>query len=46
MDAKEKIMVQLGLTEDDFKPVEINIAEEAYLLAEYNKIILEMMMEE
>lgn len=38
-----------NVTEEDFKPSEITaeeIAEEAYLKAEYNSILLEMLMEE
>ena len=37
-----------GLTEDDLKPQPTaqEIAEDAYLKAEYNSILLEMVMEE
>lgn len=47
-DLERKMMEKLGLTEDDFtpQPTTKEIAEEAYLKAEYNSILLEMMMEE
>lgn len=46
-DLERKMMEKLGLTEDDFEPqpTASEIAEEAYLKAEYNSILLEMMME-
>lgn len=42
------LMTAAGLTEDDFirQPTAQEIAENAYLLAEYNKILIEMMMED
>ncbi len=46
--AQKKMMEMLGLTEEDFEPQATTqeIAEEAYLKAEYNSILLELMMEE
>lgn len=43
-----ELMKIAGLTEADFKkqPTAQEIAEDAYLLAEYNNILIEMMMEE
>lgn len=49
MTVSEKRMAEaLGLTEEVFdqKLTPQEIAEEAYLIAEYNSILLEMMMEE
>lgn len=47
-EAQKKMMDKLGLTESDFKPQPTaqDIAEEAYLIAEYNSVLLELMMEE
>lgn len=44
---EKRMMEKLGLTEDDFvtQPTAKEIAEEAYLKAEYNSILLETMME-
>lgn len=44
----EKLMKANGLTQEDIapQPTAQEIAEEAYLKAEYNSILLEMMMEE
>ena len=46
----EKLLIEkAGLDEADFKPPEMTadeLAEEAYLTAEYNKILIEMMMED
>lgn len=48
MTPRDKLMQKLGLTEEDFRrqlsPQEI--AEEAYLTAQYNAVLIEMMMEE
>lgn len=46
--AQKKMMGSLGLTEEDFEPQPTaqEIAEEAYLRAEYNAVLLEVMMEE
>lgn len=46
--AQKKMMEILGLSEEDFEPQATaqDIAEEAYLKAEYNSILLELMMEE
>lgn len=41
-----KMMEILGLAPEDFKPNDFSIAEEAYLIAEYNSILLEILMEE
>lgn len=50
MNEMQKQMIkQLGLSEDEFEPTEIDrdaLAEEAYLKAEYNSVLLEMMMED
>ena len=41
-----KMMEKLGLAEADFEPVDKDVLlEEAYLKAEYNSILIEMMME-
>lgn len=41
-----KMMEKLGLTEEDFEPIDKNaLIEEAYLKAEYNSILIEMMTE-
>lgn len=46
-DAQKKMMEMLGLTEDDFTPVDKGILiENTYLKTEYNSILIEMMMEE
>lgn len=47
-EARKKMMEALGLTEEDFRPQPTaqEIAEDAYLLAQYNNILIEMMMEE
>ena len=47
-DAQKKMMDALGLTEEDFEPQPTaqEIAEEAYLKAEYNTVLIEVMMEE
>lgn len=46
-DAQKKMMEMLGLTKDDFTPVDKDILiENTYLKAEYNSILIEMMMEE
>ena len=43
---EKRMMEKLGLTEEDFKPVDKDVLlEEAYLKAEYNSILIEMMME-
>ena len=47
-DAQKKMMEKLELTADDFKPQPTaqDIAEEAYLTAQYNAVLIELMMEE
>lgn len=45
-DLQAKMMEKLGLTEEDFEPVDKDVLlEEAYLKAEYNSILIEMMTE-
>ena len=45
-DLQAKMMEKLGLIEQDFQPVDKGaLLEEAYLKAEYNSILIEMMME-
>ena len=48
MTPREKLMQKLGLTEDDFQPQPTaqEIAEEAYLTAQYNAVLIELMMED
>ena len=49
MTAAQKMMMdKLGLTEEDFRPQlsSQEIAEEAYLTAQYNAVLIEIMMEE
>ncbi len=44
---QEKMMSKLGLSKEEFEPLDKNtLIEEAYLKAEYNSILIEMMMEE
>ncbi len=46
---QKRMIKQIGLSENEFKPAEISsdaLAEEAYLKAEYNSVLIEMMMEE
>ena len=45
---EKRMMEKMGLTEDDFTPQPTTkaIADDAYLKAEYNSILLETMMEE
>ena len=45
---QRKMAAALGLTEEDFLPqlTAQEIAEEAYLLAQYNAVLMELMMEE
>ena len=47
-DIQKKMMDKLGLTEEDFLPQlsTQEIAEEAYLTAQYNAVLIEIMMEE
>ena len=47
-EAQKKMMDKLGLTDDDFHPQlsTQEIAEEAYLTAQYNAVLLEILMEE
>lgn len=46
-DAQKKMMEMLGLTEDDFSPVDKDtLIENTYLKTEYNSILIEMMMKE
>lgn len=45
-DLEKRMMEKLCLTEEDFEPIDKNVLiEEAYLKAEYNSILIEMMME-
>lgn len=47
-ESEKKMAAALELTEDDFRPglwIQ-EIAEEAYLTAQYNAVLIEMMMEE
>ncbi len=50
MNEMQKQMIKrIGLSEDEFEPTEIDrdaLAEEAYLKAEYNSVLIEMMMED
>lgn len=46
MDRFKELLAMNGLTEDDVHSHEADIAEEAYLKAEYNSILLEMIMED
>lgn len=42
-----KMMEKLGLSQEDFEKVDTDILiEEAYLKAEYNSILIKMIMEE
>lgn len=44
---QEKMMKKLGLSPEDFEPVDQEtLLKEAYLKAEYNSILIEMMMED
>lgn len=44
---QKRMIEKLGLTEEDFEPINKDeIIEEAYLKAEYNSILLEQLMEE
>lgn len=46
---QRKLIKKLGLSEEDFEKSEMTteeLAENAYLLAEYNNILIEMLMEE
>ena len=48
-DMQKQMIKQIGLSEDEFEADEIDrdaLAEEAYLMAAYNSVLLEMMMEE
>lgn len=48
-DMQKQMIKQLGLSENDFNPADVDsgaLAEEAYLKAEYNSVLIEMMMEE
>ena len=47
-EVQKKMAEALGLTEKDFLPQlsPQEIAEEAYLTAQYNAVLIEMMMEE
>lgn len=43
-DAQRKMMKMLGLTEEDFEPINKDrMLEEAYLKAEYNSILIEQL---
>lgn len=44
---QKKMMMALGVLQEDFEPVDREtLLEEAYLKAEYNSILIEMMMED
>ena len=44
---QEKMMKNVGLSPEKFEPVDREtLLEEAYLKAEYNSILIEMMMED
>ena len=44
---QEKMMKKLGLSPEDFEPVDQEaLLEEAYLKAEYNSILIEALMED
>ena len=47
-DIQKKMISKLGLTKEDFLPQlsTQEIAEEAYLTAQYNAVLIEIMMEE
>ena len=47
-EAQKQMMDKLGLMEEDFLPQlsPQEIAEEAYLIAQYNAVLIEIMMEE
>ena len=46
-DLQIKMMEKLGLSVDDFKPIDKDkLLEDAYLKAEYNSILIEQLMEE
>lgn len=48
-DIQKQMIKQLGLNTDEFEPAGIDrdaLAEEAYLKAEYNNVLIEMMMED
>lgn len=46
-DTQKKMMEMLGLTEDDFSPVDKDaLIEDTYLKTEYNSILIEMIMED
>lgn len=46
-DLEKRMMEKIGLSEEDFEKVDMDaLIEEAYLKAEYNGILIEMMMEE
>ena len=44
---RERLRQINGLTDEDFEPNKVTeVAEDAYLLAEYNSILIEMIMED
>lgn len=46
-DIEKKMVEKLGLSVDDFKPIDKDrLLEEAYLKAEYNSILIEQLMGE
>lgn len=46
-DLQIKMMEKLGLSKDDFEPInKEELLEEVYLKAEYNSILIEQLMEE
>lgn len=46
-EAQKKMIVKLGISQEDFEPIDKDrLLEEAYLKAEYNSILIEMMMED
>ena len=46
-DLQNKMMEKLGLSKEDFEPInKEELIEDAYLKAEYNSILIEQLMEE
>lgn len=45
-DLQNKMMEKLGLSKEDFEPIDKDrLLEEAYLKSEYNSILIEQLME-
>lgn len=46
-DLQNKMMEKLGLSKEDFEPInKEELIEDAYLKAEYNSVLIEQLMEE